>query len=89
MNYLIKFSQNNLDRLKNMWFSLNFTNMDFTSLISISNYIDVSSGSVILQALLGALLGLGVAAKIYWERIKQKLGSVFSKSNEWFYSKRT
>jgi hypothetical protein len=56
--------------------------MDFTSLISISNYIDVSSGSVILQALLGALLGLGVAAKIYWERIKQKLGSVFSKSNE-------
>jgi hypothetical protein len=56
--------------------------MDLTSLINIPNYIDVSSGSVMLQALLGALLGLGVAAKIYWERIKQKLSSIFSKSNE-------
>lgn len=56
--------------------------MDFTSLISIPNYIDVSSGSVILQALLGVLLGLGVAVKIYWEQVKQKFSSVFSKSNE-------
>ena len=55
--------------------------MDFTSLISISNYIDVSSGSVILQALLGALLGLGVAAKIYWERINHSLDLELTKPN--------
>jgi len=56
--------------------------MDFMSIISIPNYIDVSSGSVVLQALLGALLGFGVAVKIYWERIKQKFSSIFSKSHE-------
>jgi len=55
--------------------------MDFTSLITIPNYIDLSSGSVVLQALLGVLLGFGVAVKIYWERIKQKFSSIF-KSNE-------
>lgn len=52
------------------------------SLFGIANYIDISSGSVVIQALLGALLGFGVAVKIYWERIKQKINSIFSKSNE-------
>jgi len=36
-------------------------------------YIDPSSSSMILQGLLGAFVGLGIAVKIYWEKIKSKL----------------
>jgi hypothetical protein len=36
-------------------------------------YIDPSSGSMFVQALLGAFVGLGIAVKIYWEKIKSKL----------------
>lgn len=36
-------------------------------------YIDPSSSSMFIQALFGAFVGLGIAMKIYWERIKSKL----------------
>ena len=32
-------------------------------------YLDPSSGSILLQMLLAALLGLGIAAKMYWRKI--------------------
>jgi len=42
---------------------------------SISNayaYLDPGSGSVIIQMLVGTLVGVGIALKIYWQRIKMK-----------------
>lgn len=32
-------------------------------------YLDPGSGSVILQALIAAFLGIGVLTKIYWKKI--------------------
>lgn len=40
---------------------------------SVTNYLDPGSGSVILQALVGALVGAGIAVKVYWYKIKEKL----------------
>ncbi len=42
-------------------------------------YIDPGSGSIIAQALIGALIGVGIAVKIYWEKLKFKLSSTFSR----------
>ena len=42
---------------------------------SISNafaYIDPGSGSMIVQMLIGTLVGVGIAVKIYWQKIKMK-----------------
>jgi len=36
-------------------------------------YIDPGSTSMFLQVILGVLVGVGVAVKIYWEKIKLKL----------------
>jgi len=38
-------------------------------------YLDPGSGSMIFQAIIGALIGVGIALKIYWEKIKFKLSS--------------
>lgn len=35
-------------------------------------YLDPGSGSLILQAVVGALIGLGITLKIYWYKIKEK-----------------
>jgi hypothetical protein len=45
----------------------------FTSLDHASGglvYLDPGSGSILLQMLLAALLGLGVAVRLFWGRIK-------------------
>ena len=44
-------------------------------------YIDPGAGSIILQALLAALVALGVIAKIYWFRIKDFVSRIFSRSS--------
>ena len=41
-------------------------------------YLDPGSGSIIAQAIIGALIGVGITLKIYWEKIKFKLSSTFS-----------
>ena len=33
-------------------------------------YIDPGSGSLLLQLILGGIAGLGVVAKLYWQRFK-------------------
>tara|TARA_Y100000590_G_C15638218_1_gene983867 strand:+ start:79 stop:270 length:192 start_codon:yes stop_codon:yes gene_type:complete len=35
-------------------------------------YIDPGSGSLILQMILGALVGVGIAIKVYWFKLKEK-----------------
>jgi len=41
-------------------------------------YIDPGSGSIIFQAIIGALIGVGIAVKIYWEKLKYKFSSSFA-----------
>ncbi len=46
-------------------------------------YIDPGSGSVLLQLILGGIAGIGVVAKLYWGRAKERYRSLFGKgSNE-------
>ena len=33
-------------------------------------YIDPGTGSMILQSLIGALVGVGIVLKVYWTKIK-------------------
>jgi len=40
---------------------------------SISSYIDPNAGSAIAAAIIGALAGLGITLKLYWEKLKFKL----------------
>ena len=42
-------------------------------------YIDPGSSSMFIQVIVGALVGLGIAIKIYWEKIKFKLFSKYKK----------
>jgi hypothetical protein len=37
-------------------------------------YIDPGTGSIILQALIGAVAGLAIAAKLYWSRVLKFFG---------------
>ena len=36
-------------------------------------YIDPGTGSIVIQAVIGALVGVGITLKIYWYKIKEKL----------------
>ena len=40
---------------------------------SISGYIDPNAGSAIAAAIIGALAGLGITLKLYWEKLKYRL----------------
>lgn len=44
-------------------------------------YIDPGSGSVLLQLILGGIAGIGVVAKLYWGRAKERYRSLFGKAN--------
>jgi len=39
-------------------------------------YLDPGSGSIIFQAIIGALIGVGIAVKIYWEKLKFKISTL-------------
>jgi hypothetical protein len=39
-------------------------------------YIDPGSGSMIIQMVIGALVGVGVAIKVYWDKLKYKFSSL-------------
>ncbi len=41
-------------------------------------YIDPGTGSIIIQALVGALVGIGITLKIYWQKFKE----IFSQVNK-------
>jgi hypothetical protein len=51
-------------------------------------YIDPGSGSVLVQIIIGALLSIGVAVRLFWSRIKTGAGGQANQSqddagNEW------
>jgi hypothetical protein len=42
-------------------------------------YIDPGSGSLVIQMLIGALVGAGIAIKVFWVKLKYKFQSLFKK----------
>jgi hypothetical protein len=42
--------------------------------VSAYAYLDGASGSIIVQALIGGIVGIGVLAKMYWQGLLIKLG---------------
>lgn len=38
-----------------------------------SAYLDPGTGTMLFQALIAVLMGLGLTVKIYWEKIKNRL----------------
>jgi hypothetical protein len=44
-------------------------------------YLDAGTGSIILQSLIGVLVGVAITLKIYWLKIKEKFSNI-SKKNE-------
>ena len=54
--------------LESVLLALNLVFLD-----NISNYIDPNAGSAIAAAIIGALAGIGITLKMYWEKLKFKL----------------
>ena len=42
-------------------------------------YLDAGTGSVVIQAIIGALVGVGITLKIYWYKLKEKISGVSKK----------
>lgn len=42
-------------------------------------YIDPGSGSIVIQVIIGALVGVGVTLKMYWYKLKTKLSGLKKK----------
>ncbi len=38
-------------------------------------YLDPGSGSIVIQAIIGTLVGVGITLKVYWEKIKYMISS--------------
>ena len=39
-------------------------------------YIDPGSGSMVIQVIIGALVGVGISVKVFWEKLKYKFSSL-------------
>ena len=42
-------------------------------------YIDPGSGSLIIQVIIGALVGAGITIKVYWYKFKEKILGISKK----------
>lgn len=42
-------------------------------------YIDPGSGSMVIQMLIGALVGVGITLKVYWYKIKDRISNIRNK----------
>ena len=42
-------------------------------------YLDPSSGSMAIQAILGVLVGVGITLKVFWEKIKYGISNKIKK----------
>ena len=50
---------------------------------NIGGYIDPGSGSLVIQMIIGALVGIGITLKIYWYKLKNLIFNVKNKDG-WF-----
>ena len=44
-------------------------------------YLDPGTGTIIIQVLVGVLVGVGITLKIYWFKLKEKFFGISKKSN--------
>ncbi|MBA4717685.1 MAG: hypothetical protein HRO68_00660 [Nitrosopumilus sp.] len=42
-------------------------------------YLDPGTGSLVIQIVIGALVGAGIAVKVFWIKLKYKFSSIFKK----------
>lgn len=45
-------------------------------------YIDPGSGSMMIQVIIGALVGVGITLKIYWYKFKEKILRINKKDDK-------
>ena len=45
-------------------------------------YIDAGSGSVVIQVIIGALVGVGVTLKMYWYKLKEKFSGKLKRNQK-------
>ena len=50
-----------------------------TSVSSAYAYIDPGTGSLVIQIIIGALVGVGITLKIYWYKFKDKFTKINKK----------
>ncbi len=43
-------------------------------------YIDPGTGSLFIQVIIGAIVGVGITVKIYWYKLKEKITGMRKKS---------
>jgi hypothetical protein len=56
--------------------------MHYSELPKALAYLDPGSGSIIIQLILAALLGIGVFVRIQWSRIKSLFGRKDSRDDD-------
>jgi hypothetical protein len=44
-------------------------------------YIDPGSGSLVIQMIVGVLVGAGIAIKVYWYKLKEKIFGINKKND--------
>jgi len=45
-------------------------------------YIDAGSGSVVIQMIIGALVGVGITLKLYWYKFKAKFEGLLKRNQK-------
>ena len=66
--------------IKNPIFTMSLIIFSFSFFISDAYaYLDPGSGSLIIQVVVGALVGVGITVKIYWYKLREKFSSIKSK----------
>jgi len=46
--------------------------LDGMFISGIQNYLDPGTGTLIIQMIVGALVGIGITIKLYWYKLKEK-----------------
>jgi hypothetical protein len=52
------------------------------SALGVHNYIDPGTGSIILQIVIGSIVGALFMLKVYWRKVQRFLSGIFSKTNK-------
>ena len=62
-----------------------FLSLSLTCELFVSNayaYLDPGTGTMIVQAIIAALVGAGITIKVYWAKIRYRISEKSSKSDE-------
>jgi len=64
------------------WLSISIGSIIIVSLMidDAYAYIDPGTGSMIIQMLIGVLVGVGIAVKVFWEKIKFSISARFARN---------